>query len=366
MFLGSGLQRFTDYYDLFFYLFRVDRTKVLFNVEKPLRPYSFCYSYKNIKMFGNDEHPEFGVHILLSGTACREFEALELDYDSLFYKLKDYNPHYTRLDVSFDDYTGDFWTLDRIASCISNTEVVTRFRSSIQIKKENLISLDNLGHTIQFGSRASDIQFTFYDKLKERKCANVEVLDNIKFWNRFETRFRNDKALSVVNHYLYFSDKVKCINQLDTHIELESFNEYIKSVINNYISFRVFNPSDKTRSRWSYQVWWSNFLDNAKKIPFQSRPIEFSITRKKNWLDKSVSFSNFCVLIADLPDIKQDKESSKYLYNMFLTGADKLTDKELQYINEYRLAKGLNSFTKEELDSFVDSVKEFLIVKNSN
>lgn len=361
---SSDNVRFNDYYDIFWYLFRIDRSRVLFNAENPIRPYTFCYSFKNLKIFGNDEHPEFGVHILLSGTACREFEDLGLTYDDLFYKLKDFRPHYTRIDVSFDDYTGDYWTLDRVADCIRNVEVVTRFRSSIQIKKEDLISLDNIGHTIQFGSRASDIQFTFYDKLKERKCNSVLVDESIKFWNRFETRFRNEKALAIVNHYLYFSDKVNCISTLDLHIDCDSFNEYIKSIINNYISFRVRSATDKTRSRWSFQKWWSDFLDNCKKIPFQSRPIEYSITKKKQWIDKSVSFSNFCVFMADLPDLESDDVSSKYLYNLFLNGAEKLTEKELQYINEYRISKGLNIFTMEEIESYVDSVKEFLVVKS--
>lgn len=363
---SSDNVRFNDYYDIFWYLFRIDRTRVLFNVETPIRPYTFCYSYKNIKILGNDEHPEFGVHILLSGTACREFEDLGLTYDELFYKLKDFRPHYTRIDVSFDDYTGDYWTLDRVANCIRNVEVVTRFRSSIQIKKEDLISLDNIGHTIQFGSRASDIQFTFYDKLKERRCNSVLVDESITHWNRFETRFRNDKALAIVNHYLYFSDKVNCIASVDLHIDCESFNDYVKSIINNYISFRVRSATDKTRSRWSYQKWWSDFLDNCKKIPFQNRPIEYSITKKKQWIDKSVSFSNFCVFIADLPDITKDELSSRYLYNLFMTGAEKLTSKELQYINEYRISKGLNVFTLEEIESYVDSVKEFLVVKNGS
>ena len=49
-----------------------------------------------------------------------------------------------------------------------------------------------------------------------------------------------------------------------------------------------------------------------------------------------------------------------------MTGAEKLTSKELQYINEYRISKGLNVFTLEEIESYVDSVKEFLVVKNGS
>lgn len=360
----KSIKRINDVYDLFWYLFRINRTQVLFDVEKAVLSYEHCYSYKNIKLLLSDSHPEFGIHILMSGTACREFEYLGLDYADFFYKLREYNPHYTRIDVSFDDFTGKYFTLDRIVNCINNVEVVTKFRSALQIKKENLISLDNIGHTIQFGSRASDIQFTFYDKLKERQCNNYELISeyaDLKFWNRFETRFRNEKALSVINNYLYFSD-YKNVITFDSAVMCESFNDYIKSIINNYISFRVFSHTDKRRSRWPYQKWWSDFLKDCRKIRFQNKPLEFSIVKKKAWLDRTVSFCNFCVLIADLKDFSHDKVTSKYLYDLFMTGADKLTSKELQYINEYRLSKSLNPFTLEEIREYVDSIKEFMLV----
>ena len=67
-------------------------------------------------------------------------------------------------------------------------------------------------------------------------------------------------------------------------------------------------------------------------------------------------------MIADLKDFSHDKVTSKYLYDLFMTGADKLTSKELQYINEYRLSKSLNPFTLEEIREYVDSIKEFMLV----
>lgn len=360
-FYNKGIKRINNYYDLFWYLFRVPRTEVLYNEFTPLYGYQFCYSYKNIKVLGSDSRPEMGVHILLSGTACRELEDLGVPYDDLFYKLRDYKPHYTRIDVSFDDYQGKYWTLERIAKCINEVEVVTRFRSSLSIKKDDLISLDNIGHTIQFGSRSSDIQFTFYDKLKERRCNNVQVDESIKHWNRFETRFRNNKAQNVINNYLYHTKT--CCDSIHVHIDCESFNDYIKSVISNYISFRVRSATDDTRSRWKLQPWWQEFLDNCKKIQFQTRPIEYSITKKKAWIDKSVSFSNFCVLLAEIPDLSTDEQSSSYLYNLFMTGSDKLTDKDLQFINEYRISHNLSVLDMTDIKDYVESVKDILIRK---
>jgi len=359
----NTVQRVRDYYDLFWYLFKIDRTKVLFNVEKPVLCYDFVYSYKNIKILGSDSHPEFGVHILLSGSACREFEDMDLKYDEFFYKLREFSPHYTRLDVSYDNFDGKYWTLNRIAKCIANVEVVTRFRSSISIKKEDLISLDNIGYTIQFGSRSSDIQFTFYDKLKERKANNYELnflYSDLKYWFRFETRFRNDKALSVVNSYLYFSEKYKVDIK---NFSCTSFNEYMKSIINNYISFRIRSETDKKRCRWKVQPWWKKFLSNCSKIKFQNKPIEYSIVKKRNWIDRSVSFSNFCVMLSEIEDLTSDSVSSHYLYQLFLKGSEKITNKELQYINEYRVRNNLSLISIDDIKDYVDSVKEILVKK---
>ena len=279
----------------------------------------------------------------------------------MFYKLKDFNPHYTRIDVSFDDYTGDYWTLSRVARCIKNVEVVTKFRSSLTISKDDLISLENIGHTIQFGSRSSDIQFTFYDKLKERRSNNVFVDSSVQFWNRFEIRFRNDKACAVIDNFMYFADKYNGINSINVVISCSSFNDYIKSIINNYISFRVSSKTDSNRWRWPMQSWWSKFLDHCDRIQFQRRPVEYSITKKRAWLDRSVSFSNFLVLLADVEDLKCDEVLSKYLYELFKDGSDKFTLKDLQFVNQYRLSKHLVPLQFDEVKDYVDSVKEILL-----
>ena len=356
--------RIHSVYDLFWYLFRIDRSKVLFNQEKALFGYEFCYSFQNIKIFESATRPDMGLHIYMTGTACREFEALGLDYDDLFYKLKDFNPNYTRIDVSYDDFTGKYWTLERVYNCLHNLEVVSKFRSCLTISKDDLLNLENIGFTLQFGSRSSDIQFTFYDKLKERRCNNVEVDDNIKHWNRFETRFRCEKANAVIDNYMYYSDKYKGINSSDVVITCSSFDDYIKSVINNYISFRSRSFTDSRRSRWPFQSWWSDFLGNCDKVQFQKKPVEYSITKKRSWIDRSVSYSNFQVLLADIPDISVDEILSQYLYDLFKTGFNKLEEKDLQYINEYRIIKGYNPLELKEIDDFVDSVKEVLLKRS--
>ena len=137
----------------------------------------------------------------------------------------------------------------------------------------------------------------------------------------------------------------------------------MKSVINNYISFRIRSESDSNRRRWLLQPWWKRFLDGADKIQFMNKPIEYSILKKKDWLDRTCSYSNFCVMLAELPDLSDDLISSKYLYNLFKIGSDKITEKDLQFINEYRISRSLNVFTLEEINAYAKEVKEILVRK---
>lgn len=336
-----------DIYSIFFRLFGITRDKVLFNAYSPHFGYDYCYSFRHLMIFGSDSRKDMGVHIYLTGTGCRDLEDLGISYDDFFNKIISMNGHFTRIDLSFDDFTGKYFPLKKINNCIKANEVICKFRSSIQFTKDDLISVDNIGHTIWFGSRSSNVQFVFYDKLKERKCNDVEIIDEIKYWNRFEMRFKNDYAFEIVYNFL----------------NLKDFNSYIFALINNYISFRITNNNDSNRRRWQYQKWWNDFLCTSDKVRFQTRPIEYDITKKNNWLMKSVSYSSFCVLLSDIKDFTSDTMLSAYLYKLFKKGSENLSEKHLELINQYRLKNNLQPIEYDEVKDFVKNVKEFVINK---
>lgn len=338
----------TDVYSIFYKLFGITRYDVLLNAKSPLFGYDRCYSYNNIQLFTSNRE-DMGIHLYLTGSGCRDFESLGLSYKDLFTKLLTLNCKFTRIDVSYDDFTGKYFNLNKINNCIKNNEVVCKFRSSIQFTKNDLNSTDNIGHTIWFGSRASDIQYVFYDKLKERKCNNVEVIDDVKYWNRFEMRYRNDYAYEIAVNFTFLSTS--------------DFVNYLKSVINNYISFRCTNIHDSNRRRWKYKKWWSDFIDVTDRVFLQNKPIEYSITRKSNWLFNSCSYSNFAVLIATIQDLTSDSLLSHYLFKFFQKGSEKLSDYELQQINQYRIKNNLVPLTYAEVVDFVKSIKEVVLKK---
>lgn len=334
-------------YDVFFELFGVDMSDVLVNEKSPHFGYDTCYSYRNICIFAGSRE-DMGYHLYMTGSACRDFEELGLQYDMLFRQLSAYNIHYTRIDLSFDDFTGKYFPLKKIKKCILNNCVIGKFRSSIQFLKTDLKSVDDIGHTIWFGSRSSDIQFVFYDKLKERIYnANCEIDPNVTAWNRFEMRFKNIYADTIVVNYLFNSD----------------FISYVYGLINNYISFRV-RGTDSVRSRWKLCSWWSSFLNTDRKVKFQSRPVEYDITKKRNWLMHSCSFSAFITMLSDIKDLSADHMLSSFLYDFLKKGSSFISDLDLQKLNQYRIKNNLVPVSRVELDDFIKTIKDVIISKN--
>ncbi|UKI58239.1 MAG: hypothetical protein L6V81_02025 [Clostridium sp.] len=51
-----------------------------------------------------------GYHLYMTGSACRDFEEMGLNYRDLFVKLFKLNVHFTRVDVSIDDFTGKYFS----------------------------------------------------------------------------------------------------------------------------------------------------------------------------------------------------------------------------------------------------------------
>ncbi len=338
-------------YDIFFYLFGVDTSDVLLNEKSSHFGYSSCYSYRDICIMVSDRE-DMGYHLYMTGSACREFEELGLNYKELFKKLYKLNVHFTRVDVSIDDFTGKYFPFDKIKKCVLDRCVVSKFRTSIECVKTNLTDVDNIGYTIWFVTRASDIQFVFYDKLKERIYnANCEIIqDNLTCWNRFEMRYRNNYADTIILNY----------------IALENFEEYIFGLINNYISFRIKNNNDSHRNRWKLQSWWNNFVGSYQKIQFQNVPVEYSIVRKKSWLYNSCSYSAFQVLLSDIKDISVDNCLSSFLYEFLKKGSEDVTDFDLQKINEYRIQNKLLPLNRVEIKDFAKHIKDVIIQKNVN
>lgn len=347
-------------YDYFDILFGIKKEDVLFEC-KGLFSYSYTYSYKNIKIFTSD-NLDYGLHVYLTGQACRDFEDItyrqstgvlsftkHTSWYSLFEKAKRYNANFTRLDIAIDDFSGEYFTIDDLMTCIDKGEVKTKFKDVTDFRKLVIQDTKVSGRTLWFGSRASRIQVVFYDKLLERASQNYIVDNDIKFWLRCEMRFRVERANEIVTKYL---------------TETNDFSKLIKGVLDYYLSFIETDPYDTNKSRWKRKDFWSRYLDNVEKSRLTSIPIESSIVRKKVWIDNSVSRSEFAVLLSSLDNLELDDKLCNYFYDLFKIGYSKLDEKDLVMINEFRLQNNKTVITMEQIEDFVKDIQGVLLLSN--
>lgn len=337
-------------YDLFAQIFKIASINVIESAGG-LFGYDTTYSYKNIKIFECSYREDMGFHLYLTGAGCRDLEDLGLDYWYVFTKLIDLGFSFTRVDISIDDY-GESYSLDQVTSCIREGEVSSKFKNSIEFVKTNLNSGDNEGYTIWFGSRSSDIQIVFYDKLKERESQSYIVDNDITSWNRLECRFRNKRAVEMIHHF--------CSNSF------QAFKEIYKGVILNYIRFVDFSPTDSVKSRWKTKKWWSEFLDNVDKMPLQKINVESSIIKSKNFMLDYMSHTEFKVFLSEIPDLTSDDISSDYIYNMLKRGFKLITEQDIQFINEHRLKSKLEPLERADIESLIRSIREVSVKTDKN
>ncbi len=338
--------------EIFNYLFGLAYTDLVYEYYG-VNGYNVSYSYKNIYIMYNTSRPDMGIHILMSGQACRDFEQLGLDYIEFFQKLEDkYILNYNRIDISIDSFTDKYFTLQKLLDKVRVGELSSKFMNVLNLEKIHLDSSKNQGHTLQFGSKASNIQITFYDKLKERESKNIIVDKNIKFWTRTEVRFRHEHARSVVKKIL---------------AKEQTVNELIRSVLYHYLDFKIPKKQwkDNNITRVATVGWWRNFLKNVTTLSITNYLPEEGITRKKEWLYKSTSKSALMVLLSSLDNLKLDTQSSNFLVELFQKGSNKFNYKDLSRVNDFRKVNKLEPLTFSEVKNYIDDLHS-IILSNEN
>ena len=330
-------------FDIFKALFNVTASQLIYE-DVSLYGYDSCYSYKDIHLYYSKKREDMGFHFLLGGTACRQVEDLGFDFKTLFENITRFNAHFTRLDIAIDNFSTDYFTINKVKKCIKLNSVVSRFKNTVEFIKTNIESGNNEGYTIWFGSRASKIQIVFYDKLKERESQNYIVDNNIKIWTRLEVRFRDEYASQVVDNLI-----------------TQDLNLYIKSILKNYIRFIDYSVVDKNRSRIPNIKWWNDFIEDVSCTRLYNNNYVSSITRKKDWLDNSTARVNSMVLLSSIPDLSIDDISCKFLVEYFNKGFTKISDHDVQFINEFRLKNGLNPIKIEDFKYLIGNIKDVLL-----
>ncbi len=335
-------------YKYFYLLFHLHKQDII-KEDGGINGYTTTFSYNNIYAYINYSKPELGINFKLSGSGCRDFEDLGMNWYSLFKGLNLLSVNYNRIDIAIDDFTCKYFTLSKLRNCVRKGRVVSKFLTSLELTKRVISDASICGSTLQFGSKASNIQITFYDKLLERQSSNVIITKDIKFWTRCEVRFRHERAKEVVN-------------LLSKDIRL---NPLVKSILSDYIRFLDYDSNDTNKSRWNTCKWWSDYLENLDDINLSVISVEHSITKKKAWLDRSVAKSQLLVYLSTLDNLELDDHSSDFIKHLLIDSVDSIKDKDLQLLNDFRFKNKLPLITKHQIEDYVRDIKDVIVLSEN-
>lgn len=254
-------------------------------------------SYNRVRRRGNiwlfdyadkKERGNYQVTVQLSGQGCREMELIlenqNLTWYDLLLKMSERSDmQVTRLDIALDEmYQGhdkesDHIQLSDIMSKVYKKEVVCKSIRTWNhvgggLLKEN--DGDRQGISLYFGSRQSNLYFNFYEKryeIAKREGIDVwEALEVFGIWNRFELRFSQSKAQSVIEEFLSGID----------------ITEVARSVLNYEIA--VYDGTNKYGAYKPDQKWQLLF-GGAEPLKLTVKAEPYNINRTVKWLVNQVA-----------------------------------------------------------------------------
>ena len=274
--------------------------------EKGIAGHEVVAIFDNIKVLkptGNAQYQ--GFQILMSGKGCRNYENfLQLNEETWFDFLNrvcQYHINFPRIDLAIDDRKPYLSIPDLIVrtkeGLLSTKLREIDFHDSGELKEE---VFQSKGGSLYLGSSASNLRLVFYEKgYEQNKKYGTELDEN---WNRYELRFRQEMAVSVVQALLRYRDVAGLAME----------------VLNSKIRF-LEKPTDSMTTR--------------KKLTIQ--PQKKSLQKVWEWLEKYVAPS--LKLFAEVGKIEQ----RDYIGNLVKNGEMNITQKQLydDYIKARKLGE---------------------------
>lgn len=288
-----------------------------------------------------------GVHVLLSGYACREIEG-KIIWSELLTYVHDHAKNVSRIDFAFDVFDKNKLSLETVRWYLKRGLMVSKARYSIETLKRDNATGEIVGQSVRIGSSASETMIMIYDKLQERESANYIVDESINAWNRLELRLRRSAAenlLKVWKQTEYLSKKYQDKNVYTDPVELAIFS------LNNLLAFKDPKHKVKNTTERRNATWWNEFINTSEKLRLSNKSIQATIQRKKNWIQNSTLKSLAMVFVADIDDINMT-DVNKFV----LDGIEKINTYNLQMINNYRLKRGASVISQNDLDTIREKI----------
>ncbi len=261
-----------------------------------------------MKIGYDNDATNYDVYVSLSGSGCRLLEDLKGDsfdwYNFIFMLRNSFYVSFRRIDIAIDDNTDLLNTHKLWFRYYKKGKFAGACRSVpkyIEGREQELI----------FGSPQSDYLIRIYNKGLERgfivgeKILNTMTGELVDHWWRLEQQIRGHKSEQFINEWLKAGS--------------ESLGEISCGYILEFIRFLT-RPNDKTNSqRIPVCDWWLNFLNQAHRIKFTSKPgTVYNAHKLESWLNTQVSSSikTYIHLFGLTPeDLYQHFDSSDIILN---------------------------------------------------
>lgn len=300
-----------------------------FGYNETYTAFSKCHVMINRKM------GTMGTHILLSGSACREYEQT-MSWKTFFSYCVAHNARFTRIDVAIDCFKR-YFTVNQLRSKIKKAEITSKFKKSTYFNEFNLKDGSETSATLKFGSMSSDIYIVIYDKLAERMNAGYTVKSGISFWTRCEMRFKKDLSNKIAELYI------------ENDFELSQF---IFKVLYNYLDFK--DPSDDiNKSRWKTSKFWSDFISDASKLTISKKAFQSTIQQKMEYAE-SFLYKLFTML---------QFVDNQFMDRMIHKGKQKITQHDLDIINSFLISQNMRPVTMKDIEFFNNKDEQLALFK---
>ena len=274
--------------------------------EKGIAGHEVVAIFDNIKVLkptGNAQYQ--GFQILMSGKGCRNNEETWFDFLN---RVCQYHINVPRIDLAIDDRKPYLSIPDLIVrtkeGLLSTKLREIDFHDSGELKEE---VFQSKGGSLYLGSSASNLRLVFYEKgYEQSKKYGIELDEN---WNRYELRFRQEMAVSVVQELLRYKDVAR--------LAMEKPTDSVTTRKRLYSTYRA----------------WAELMKDIGKVKLTMQPQKKSLQKVWEWLEKYVAPS--LKLFAEVGKIEQ----RDYIANLIANGEMNITQKQLydDYIKARKL-----------------------------
>lgn len=214
-----------------------------------------------------------GTVMEFSGQGCKHLamrlKTAKSNWQEFFSKVLDYQGNFTRIDFTLDDFVGSL-SIPELKRKVTLGHVWTTFQVSESHGGTDITNNESNGETLYLGSKKSQCRFCFYQKDYEQRKRRGIPLEETEVKNRFELRYRKEKAQSLAKIISKTYDLTKLFFEL----------------LNGAICFYDRDPNEPGAK---VDKKWAAFIGNHGAITISLETIPQSFEKSMNWLIHGVS-----------------------------------------------------------------------------